>query len=93
MDEFLKQLGLLLFRIGAGIFSLFIATKVWHLVIVPMGAQELTMLRAWGLAMLASLFDSYDSFDQERTDEQKFKGAIYHMIGSLATWGLASLIF
>lgn len=92
MNKFLQIVGLIGLAIGAFFLRLIVVTKAWGYIAVPMGAQQLTLLQAYGFLLLVGLATGVQE-SQEKGLEAATKKIVSHLVSSLMTWGLAYWIF
>ena len=82
----------------AGFFlKLFVITKLWTLIAVPMGAPSIDQWQAYGIVLIAGLALSdvvMNKQDREgKSSERLMRLGVASIIAPLFTWGIASLIF
>ena len=77
--------------------KLFVITKLWTLIAVPMGAQPIDQWQAYGVMLITILALSDVTMDKKDNDgkasERLLKLGVGSIIAPLVTWGIASLIF
>lgn len=84
--------------VGVFFFKLFIFTKIWALIAVPMGAPAIGMLGAYGVSILTGYFNMDTLIDKKNDDEKPLLTRAYTRVfvsffGTLIVYGLTALFF
>lgn len=98
MDKFLKYVGVGVLGVASVLFQLWVFTKVWAIIAVPMGAQQIGMWQAWGLSILMGYFAVPSlAMKADKNGEEGIAKIISAIIttvwGSLICWTFAYLFF
>lgn len=92
MDKFLKGVGLFVLGVAAIFYQLFVFTKIWLYVAVPMGLPEIGLMKAWGIdLLLGTLLPAQNS--SKRETEEIVVSVLYKMVSLSVGWGLAYWFF
>ena len=96
VDLIVGLIGLAL-AIGGFFLKLHVITKLWAMVLVPMGAPHIDKFQAYGLVLIAALALSDVVMNKKDSDgkpsEKLLRLGVAGIIAPLMTWGIASLIF
>ena len=96
VDFIIGLIGLVLYVVGF-FLKLFVLTRLWALILVPMGAPEITKWQAYGVILVASLAVSDVALTKQDRDDSNSQKLLRMGVGGivipLISWGLASILF
>jgi hypothetical protein len=93
MNSLLKILGVLALCFISTFLQLYVVSKLWGYIVVPIGAPEIGLKMALGIFMLVNIMTYEYKEEPEVSMEVGCKRVLVSIAASLIAWSLGYLIF
>lgn len=89
MEDILKAIGMIALVITSIFYQLFVFTKIWSYVAVPLGAPAIGLMTAWGIGLVIGIFVPHPDIKNKELAQ-----ALLNKMAVLTfSWGLAYWFF